>query len=320
MISWAWVIAGRFGPLLLAIGLAIGAAGPAQAREIKAGVFVSSLSSLSPSDGSFRISAFLWFSDPEGTFDPKAELEVLARSATVQTIARKTFDDGSSYSAVLVEAVVNQAYNVRKYPFDDQTLLLLIETTSDIEKVAFVPDTKDSDIADFVSVPGWTVRALTLESREAAYETGFGYRAESPTFSRLAINIDVSRNRSLLFLEKFTGFLVAFFITAMVFAIPVKEFGTRIGISTGSIFAAVFNRYRLEDAVGYDAVFGLVDQITLITFSAIVFTMALSVAIHNSQDGLLFGVSTARLNRLGLIVITVHALLLAICFAWALLI
>ena len=49
---------------------------------------------------------------------------------------------------------------------------------------------------------------------------------------------------------------------------PPSELGVRVGMMTSSIFAAVFNRYRLEDAIGFDAVFGLVDQVSFLTFSA----------------------------------------------------
>lgn len=74
------------------------------------------------------------------------------------------------------------------------------------------------------------------------------------------------------------------FITTFVFAVPVKELGSRVGMTTSSVFAAVINRYRLGDSVGFQSSYGLADQISLITFSAILTALMLSLVTFSLQS------------------------------------
>ncbi len=295
-------------------------AGPADAaaREIQTGAFVTSVSGLNPADGSFRLTLYLWFLDPEGRFDPSSELEVFARSSTTRVIVDKTLPTGGSYAAVEVNAVVDQIFDVSNYPFDRQSLRLIFETVDDRSELVFKPDSENSRVSDLVSIPGWHIEDLNVRAFDALYETTFGYRTERPTFSRFAVTIDVARNRSLLLVEKFTGFIVGFIIAVLSLAVPAKEFGVRLGMTTGSIFAAVFNRYRLEDAIGFDATFGLVDQISLLTFSAILSSLAATIFTHHLY--LRKGPSAFARTRhwLGAGLVGFHLVLFLVVFAVAL--
>ena len=300
-----------------ALALALLAATPAAAepRNVRFGGFVTSISGLDPSDGSFRISAYVWTVDPAGTFDPASGLQIIARELHITDDSRMTLPDGSLYIGATVNAVIDHGFDMSDYPFERDTLTLTIESDEDSSRLVFVPDQADSRIADFVDLPGWHIDGVEIRAGMHTYQTRFGHWSESPTFSRLRVGIDVSRNRSPLFLGKFTGFLVAFLITAMVFAVPPAELGIRVGMTTSSIFAAVFNRYRLEDAIGFDAVFGLVDQVTVLIFSAILWTLVLSVVSHRMTRRQL---AAWHDRRLGGAIVLAHLLLLGAAFAAAL--
>lgn len=256
------------------------AAKPHERREIKTGAYVTSISGINPADGSFRIAGYLWFVDPAGIFDPNQSIEIFAREATHDSMARIALDGTAVYSAIYFNAVVDADFDLRNYPYDKQNLSLTIETTKDMTDLIFVADTKDSGLAEMVNAPGWTLSNLRLLPSAKTYTTGFGYRSERPAFSRVTLHIDAQHNVSPLLFEKFTGYLVALVITALVFLVPASELGTRLSMLTSSIFAAVFNRYRLEDSLGFNHVFGLVDQISLITFVAILSVLAFSLYAH----------------------------------------
>ena len=287
------------------------------ARDVRVGVFVTSLSGIEPSDGSYRIEGYAWFIDPAGTFEPDRDLQIIARSSSSTLYRRTALADGATYTLIRFGALVNQAFQIPPYPFDSQSLRLSVEAADVETGITFVPDESDSRIADFVHAPGWRVSGLSFASQDVTYDTGFGFRDAAPTFSRLTLAIDLERNRSLLLFEKFTGFFVGLIITAAVFAVPPSELGVRVGMMTSSIFAAVFNRYRLEDAIGFDAVFGLVDQVSFLTFSAILSGLGVSLLSHHlrTSQGRQGVERTDR--RLGATVMLIHGVLIALAFAAA---
>ncbi|MEI4470804.1 hypothetical protein [Frigidibacter sp. MR17.24] len=308
--------------LLWLLAWAGGALAQPAPREVRTGAFVTSLHAIDPGDGSFGLSGYVWFSDPGGSFDPAHDMEILAREVVVTPFVRSRRPDGSVYAVVAFRVVVDHAFDLRRYPFDRQHLSLPIEAAETADRIVLVPDRADSVISDEVHLPGWRIGALALGAAERRYDTGFGHRAGQPAFSRVTLGIGIDRRVSPLLFEKFTGFFVALVIAGLTLLVPVEELGTRIGMTTGAIFAAVFNRYRFEDAIGFDASFGTVDQVTFLTFSMILGMLLLSLLSHRArrraEPGAPARAVARRDARRGGVIAAAHLLALAAVFAVAL--
>ena len=280
----------------MAILLASGRAGLTQPVPAKTGFFVTSISKLDSSGGSFDIDAHGWIVTPDRNFDPIDQLQVIARTSTLTVTSRRTLPDGSRYVAFDIEATVDQRFDLRAFPFDRQTLRLAIETQLPADRFAFQPDTANTKLADFAAINGWTVTGLRFATNTVRYDTDFGHNG-NPVFSRLSLLIDIERHRSVLLVENFIGLTIALLITALIYLVPCDQIGTRIGLSTSAIFAAVGNRYGLDAVLGADTAFGLVDQLSLIVFASIYVALAISLLVYRLQKQR----TVAQANRVDLI-------------------
>lgn len=296
--------------LVLLVLLLAGATASAEPRQVRLGVFITSVSELDAADGSFRLAGYLWLVGAGDPLDPQKDIELLARQEQVTPFVATRLPDGLSYVAASFDAVVDKAFDLGDFPFDRQDLTLTIEARDSSLSLSLVPDQRDSALSQEIEIAGWDMGALQLDPAVRRYESGFGYRTAKAGFSRVAVTVEVQRSRSPLLIEKFTGFLVAFIIAAVALAVPPRELAIRGGMLTGSVFAAVLNRYRLEDAIGFDAQFGLVDQVSLITFSALIVTLALSVRSWR-RDGQPSAVKLWQQDRVQEVaLLAFHALLL----------
>lgn len=261
--------------------LALADPGQSDATRVKFGLYVTSLSGIDPADGSFAIEGYAWFLAPPGAnFDASHDIELFGRHVTMSPFLSKPLKDGHLYSVMTFSGVIDHAYDVSRYPFDRQDLRLHFEAARPAEDILFMPDVEDTRIAREVRAPGFHVAGITLATHEEVYDTTFGHGGTRSAFSRLVVTLHLERNISPLLFEKFTGYFVAFVIAALVIFVPVSELGTRIGMTTGAIFAAVFNLYRLEDAIGFDAVFGVVDRVSILVFSVILMQLALAIWVN----------------------------------------
>lgn len=301
--------------LALALGsfaaLAIAGQSMAQGRtEVRVGFFVTSVSDVDPVHGSFDLTAFAWSVDPSGTFNPVEDLQVLARRAEMQEVERITLDNGSTYVAFKIVATVDQSFDLQKFPFDKQVLSLMVEAEPTLNKLVLVPDRDDTVMADFVEINGWVVRGVSLDVSEQTYDTSFGHGGSS-SFSRLTLDIALDRHRSGVLIEKFMGFMVALLISGLIYIVPADQIGVRVGLVTSSILTAVGNRYGLDALLGERTGFGLVDQLTLIVFAALLLGILNTIMIYRIQAG--GDIATARRINMavGLVVVPVSALL---CF------
>jgi hypothetical protein len=256
-----------------------GASAPA---EVKIGAFVTSISEIDPAAGSFDISAYIWAISPPGVIDPLRQIQFLTRTASVEPAVSLDLASGETYTSVQVRATVDQIYDIDNFPFDHQTLRMNLETQLPSDNVRLVPDTADSRVADFLVLSGWDVLGLSFEEATVTYDTGFGH-AQHPNFSRLALLIEIKRQRSALVIERFVGFAMALLITALIYLVPSDQMGVRIGMSTSAVFAAVGNRYGLDTVIGVDKYFGLVEQLTVLVFGAIFLAIAVTLLVYRIE-------------------------------------
>jgi hypothetical protein len=188
---------------------------------------------------------------------------------------------GGSYTFARIEAEVDQEFDFRDFPFDSQRLSLRLEAADSADGLRFVPDRADTQISDYLSLVGWRVDGVALDTAEHAYDTNFGYWAgRGATFSQILVQVDVTRVRSPVLFDDFIGFTFAFLVTALTFFVSCTELGLRVGMTTGSLFAAVTNLVRLDEAVGFKPEFGLVDRLAFLIFGAIVTALVISLATN----------------------------------------
>ena len=291
--------------LALLAALLVGAAGRAQDRDIEVGAYVSSLSDIRPDDGSYRVVLFAWFNDPAGRFDATRDLYVNARTSSVTEIDRETTPGGGSYSYVRIDALVSDEFAFQHFPFDRQTLTLRLEPEESTDTLRFVPDAEDTGASPDLQLIGWQLEGVRIGVEERTYESDFGYwTGAGAPYSQVVLSIDVARHRSPVLVDDFLGFTFAFLVTSLGFFVSCTELGLRVGMSTGSLFAAVVNLNRLHDAAGFRPEFGLVDRLAFLVLGTVLFALVIAIGTNRLSKR-----DVARANRidtlLGIVLVAV---------------
>ena len=151
----------RLFSLLMGLLLCGSATAQSEPTQVKVGVMITSISGIDSSDGSFDISAYAWFSDPLGLFDPEKHLQIYARDARFKTVERLPLNGGGEFTAVEIHATVDQLFDNRNYPFDRQTLRLGFETQYNSHQLVLKGDPDDLGLADFATINGWDVEVCS---------------------------------------------------------------------------------------------------------------------------------------------------------------
>ena len=83
-----------------------------------------------------------------------------------------------------------------------------------------------------------------------------------------------------LSIDDFLGFTFAFIVTGLTFLLSCTDVGMRVGMTTGSLFAAVVNLNRLHDAAGFRPGFAMVDRLAFLVLGAIVGSLLITIFTH----------------------------------------
>ncbi len=259
----------------------------AQKDTCKIGMYVLSLSDFKIDDQSFKADFWIWFIYDNDSLVMKDAIEIMnAKSAEFSnySIEKK---GGKNWAQVKCKAVINQNWDVTKFPFDKQDLSIKIEHTMlDADEVVFVADSENSKIDSTFFLDDWDINSFQLKSIKRTYNTTFGdpVLKGSSTYPGVEAEIIITRAHSQGILVKMlTGVYVAFSIALLGFLIK-PSLADRLGLCVGGIFAAVGNKYIIESVVPSSTANTLLDSIHNLTFVAILIMIALTVVSLKWSD------------------------------------
>ena len=206
------------------------------------------------------------------------------------------FKSNNNYKEVyLIEAPFDVNWNFRNFPFDKQELKLKFTSLVDTSIIklntsSVFPSKINAKIEGMKE--GYFIKSI---ENDHSYNTDETDLIEvSPNKIRpivtetLNITINLSREGSWLFLKLFSGGLLAFIISCLVFLIPSDKIDARATLNTGAIFGAIGNRYFVDTTLPHIQVFTKADAVNNLILLFIVINIFLMIYQNSIKDSPLF--------------------------------
>jgi hypothetical protein len=136
---------------------------------------------------------------------------------------------------------------------------------------------------------GWKIDSCDLSVGTKAYETAFGddsYPKPHEEYSSFRVKLSVSRDAAGLFWKLFLGMYIAFLIAYVCFYIHADGIDSRFGLSVGSLFAVIGNKYIIDSSLPESTTFTLVDTLHGLTlFCILTVVTATAVSLKMVKNG-----------------------------------
>ena len=313
------MITARFVLLLLLMAIPVAkVTGQAEtsdsAQQVEVGVWLSGLHDVDFLSGSFQTEIYIWWISEDPDFTPFESLQVLnGRDWSQRAVNTQVLPDGRHYTAGFLSVTVGHNWDLFYYPFDRQTLDIVIETPYTAEELRLVPQLDRSRVSEFVELKGFSVTSLNLREHIANYQTDFGLEDASGThFSRLVIELELERESGRIVLAILVGFIVANIIALLTFAIDSSQLAIRSSMLGSAVFAAIGNMYLLNSQLDPAVGSMIVDRFAIGTFTVILVALLSGIVSHALATRGRLAAAT-RTNRL----VSVLLLLLALGFYFA---
>lgn len=274
--------------LLFVFGSAISyAQDTAQERKpdtVRVGIYITSIHDIDFKQKEYTVNLWLWLKYKPRAFDFNSNLEVPQAKTVSKSFV--TADSSGEYvrMQMKLQCVMKDSWRIDNFPFDRQTLRLSFENSQfDSRYLVFVADTVGQHFDRQFTLRGWTIDSCNLTTRTKIYETGFGDEtlAKPHTeYSSFRVRLNMIRDASGLFWKMFLGMYIAFMIAYACFYIHVDGIDSRFGLSVGSLFAVVGNKYIIDSSLPESTSFTLVDTLhglTLFSIFAVITATAYSL-------------------------------------------
>jgi hypothetical protein len=252
---------------------------------VKVGIYITSIHDIDFKQKEYTIDLWLWLKYKNEKFDFIQNLEIPQAKNVVKSFSTIDTTGGKIYLLMKLQCVMKDSWRIENFPFDRQRLRLAIENSQfDSDALIFVKDTLGKQFDPRFTLRGWSIDTMDIATPIRAYETGFGDETlEKPhvEYSSFRVRLSIHRDAGELFWKMFLGMYVAFFIAYICFYIHADNIDSRFGLSVGSLFAAIGNKYIIDSSLPESTSLTLVDTLHGLTLLFIFATVTASTyALH----------------------------------------
>ncbi len=245
---------------------------------VKVGIYITSIHDIDFKQKEYATTFWLWLKYKNPKLDFVNNLEVSnAKSVEKTFFTIDTSGDRISLQMKL-QCVLKDSWTIANFPFDHQKIRIILENSQfDASSMVFVPDTAGKSFDPRYTLRGWDIDSCIITTGTRIYETAFGNEAalkQESEFSVFRVRLSITRDAGGLFLKMFMGMYLAFLISYVCFYIHADSMDSRFGLSVGSLFAVVGNKYIVDSALPDSATFTLVDTLHSITLLFILLVIA----------------------------------------------
>lgn len=266
--------------LIFILWVLCGCCAYAQRDTVRIGAFINDLYDIQLSDNSFSAEFWVWFNYANPALRPLETLEIPNAKSVGYELAFTEQKNGLFWAGKKVNAVVKKEWEIEKFPFDRQVMVIeLEESDKDAQELCFVADTANTKLDANLRLSNWEISDFRLTAETKKYATTYGDPGlqGASEYPHASLSVTITRKSRGLFLTLFTGLYVAFLIASLVFFIDPVDVDPRFGLSVGGLFAAVGNKYIVDSILPQTTVFTLVDKLHIITFLFILICIVCSV-------------------------------------------
>jgi hypothetical protein len=245
------------------------------------GIYITSIHDIDFKQNEYTTNLWLWMRYKRKEFDFVQNLEIPQAKTFTKLYTTVDTSDNSIYVLMKLQCVMKDSWKIANFPFDKQKLRLSIENSQyDSRSLVFAADTTGKSYDPRFTLRGWEIDSFIVTPGIKAYETNFGDKSivkPHMEYGNYRVRISIKRDASELFWKMFLGMYVAFLISYICFYIHADNIDSRFGLSVGSLFAAIGNKYIIDSSLPESTAFTLVDSLHGLTLFFIFLIVASSV-------------------------------------------
>lgn len=242
------------------------------------GIYITSIHDIDFKQKEFTTTFWIWLKYKNPALDFVNNLEVPSAKTVDKAFSTIDSSNGRIFLQMKLQCVMKDSWKISDFPFDEQKLRISIENSQfDASSMVFVPDTLGDHYDKRFALRGWNIDSCIVTSGIKIYQTAFGNEdavKQQSEYSAFRVRLSITRDAGGLFWKMFLGMYLAFLISYICFYIHSDSMDSRFGLSVGSLFAVIGNKYIIDSSLPESSSFTLVDLLHGLTLFAILVVIA----------------------------------------------
>ncbi|OQP65926.1 hypothetical protein A3860_15160 [Niastella vici] len=232
---------------------------------VKAGIYITSIHDIDFKQKEYTVNLWLWLKYRNRDFNFYDNLEVPGAKEVTKSFVTVDSSGDKIYMQMKLQCVMKDNWKIGNFPFDVQKLRFSIENSQfDSRYLVFVADTVGDHYDKKFAMSGWAIDSCIIATGIKKYETAFGderFQKPHTEYGNFKVRLSVHRDAMDMFWKLFLGMYIAFLIAYVCFYIHSDGMDSRFGLSVGSLFAVIGNKYIIDSSLPESNSFTLVDTL-----------------------------------------------------------
>lgn len=259
-------------------------------KTCQIGIYLTSLQDFDPAGKSFTANFWVWSLCPFDTPKPLESLKIVNGKEVSKNYESSTRSENLSdtfkasktlfWSEQEFSTTIYYNWDNKSYPFDRHVLQIFLEETKlDAANFVYSPDFANSGYQKDMALEGWKLTDFKISQINFPYRTSFGNPSIQKKLnyrSRLVLSVTITRESKVSFFKLAAGVYAAVALSIMALLLD-EDFGDRMGIFVGTLFAVIVNMQAATSDLGSSNSVTLIDFIHIIAIVYIFITAILLV-------------------------------------------
>ncbi len=291
------------------------AAQKAEPAKVVVGTYVNQITGVNLRENQVNVDFYVWFRWDDDTINPLESFELMNGriESRTPTPIRKLKD--TNYGQARVQAVLNQPWDVSRFPLDSQTIQLEIEDSDwTADRIVYVADTENSMVDPDVGVSGYDLTDSKVNVVEHRYRTNYGDitlpKNHESVYSRYTHSVALERPDSIYYIKTFSTIFISSVVAFLAFMVKPVDLDPRFGLGIGALFAVVASYFVIAADLPHSSGFTLSDRVNLASMGMIFLSLmqsAVSLMLYERDAA-----KSLLLDRWSLVVFPVAYALLCV--------
>jgi len=260
--------------------------------EVEIGMYILDLAKLDMKENEFFADFYIWYkwrNSSDTTWTPD-NIEFMNGSIqNASKLASETMTDGRQYASQRIKAKFRGRFNLHMYPFDGQTLPIVIEDSELIrDRMTFIVDSSqgrpETWLDGSVNIPDWQINGVQAYVDLHHYDTAFGLASQAQSQRQIYSRFSFTTRLQRYFIPHLIKFIIPLIVIAgmayLVFWINAKEFEAQTGICVTALLSAVALHNSQADALPAVGYLVMADKVFILFYIVIYMALVQTVAVN----------------------------------------
>lgn len=260
------------------------AIGPVGPDTVMAGVYVTNIQSVDRTTNSFDADFYVWLRWSNPDIDPTTGFEIMnvyqswALTKTPVYEKPKPQPDGSRVWLVRYQGSFNSPLSLSDYPFEKQTLKIVIEDADDnVTRMVYQPDADPITLDPNITLAGYNFAQPRIKFDTNTYGSSFGdvgTTVQDRTYTRITVEMPVSSPAVSGIVKIMMPIIIVLIASGLGLIIPATYVDSKVNVPITALLALVAMHFVIATSLPEVSYLLMVDVVYLLAYATVTAMLA----------------------------------------------